>query len=118
MLIAGLYDFDAASGGRSPTRAASKSSRRSRDRRDDLLAEVSLVRRAPVKARMRPLRIVKRQVAPNRPARLRDALVGAQIDLLVFHAAPQPFDEHIVAPRSLAVHADGDGVRRQHADEV
>lgn len=34
------------------------------------------------------------------------ALVGVQVDLLVFEAAPQAFDEHVVDPASFAVHAD------------
>ena len=43
-----------------------------------------------VKARVRPTLIVELEVAADRGAGLADAVVGAQIDLLVFDAAPQP----------------------------
>src|ERR1700710_295525 len=43
--------------------------------------------------------------------------VSPQVHLLVFDAAPQPLDEHVVAPCALAVHADGDGVAGEHAGE-
>src|SRR5206468_1482165 len=46
-----------------------------------------------------------------------DAVVGPQIDLLVFDAAPQAFDEYVVAPGALAVHADCDAVVGEHAGE-
>ena len=29
-----------------------------------------------------------------------------QVDVLVFHALPQPFNEHVVYPPTLAIHAD------------
>lgn len=34
--------------------------------------------------------------------------LGFQVDLLVFDAAPQSFDEHVVAPSALAVHRQQD----------
>src|SRR5664279_5453950 len=117
MLNAGLCDFDAASEGRSPTRAASKSSRRLCRRRDRLQGEVGLIGRARVKARMRAPPVIKIQISAKRGARLEDAVVGAQIDLLVFDAAPQPLDKHIVAPGTLAVHADRYAIAYQHARE-
>jgi hypothetical protein len=41
-----------------------------------------------------------------------------QIDLLViFDAAPQPLDEHVVTPGTLGIHADGDAVAGECADE-
>ena len=59
---------------------------------------------------MRPTLIVELEVAADRGASFADAVVGVQIDLLVFDAAPQPFDEHVVTPGALTVHADGDAV--------
>ncbi len=47
-----------------------------------------------------------------------DRWVSSQIHLLVFHAPPQPFDEHVVAPAALAVHADGAAVLLQPPGEV
>ena len=59
---------------------------------------------------MRSAAVVEVEVAADRGAGLADAVVGAQIDLLVFDAAPQPLDEDVVAPSAFAVHADGDAV--------
>jgi hypothetical protein len=48
---------------------------------------------------------------------LRDAVVGAQIHLLVFDAAPEPLDKHVVAPGDFAVHADGYAIAGERAGE-
>jgi len=40
-----------------------------------------------------------------------------QVNRFVLHRLPQPFDEHIVAPASLAVHAHGDTLPVEHADD-
>ena len=48
---------------------------------------------------------------------LRDAVVGAQIHLLVFDAAPEPLDKHVVAPGAFAVHADGYAIAGERAGE-
>src|SRR5450631_3600991 len=61
--------------------------------------------------------IVEIEIPPERGARIRHAVVGAQVHLLIFHRAPKPLDEHVVPPRAFAVHADLDLVRRQHAGE-
>jgi hypothetical protein len=45
------------------------------------------------------------------------AVVGPQIHLLVLDAAPQAFDEHLVAPSPLAVHANRNAMVGQHAGE-
>src|SRR5208282_3407794 len=50
-------------------------------------------------------------------ARLADAVVSVQIDLLVFDRSPDALDEDVVAPRALAIHADGDSVCDKHAGE-
>src|SRR6202051_5164117 len=80
-------------------------------RRDWRRLEVSLVRGASVKARMRALSIVEVEIAAQRRASLCDRVVGFEIYLLVFHGFPEPLDENVVAPGALAVHADGDPVR-------
>src|SRR6202045_956185 len=66
---------------------------------------------------MRPAAIVEVEIAPDRCARLGRGVVGSEIHLLVFDAAPQPLDEDVVPPGTLAVHADGDPVFDQHASE-
>ena len=50
-------------------------------------------------------------------SRLADRFVGSQIDLLVFDAAPQPLNEHVVPPGPFAVHADGDAVAGKQVGE-
>src|SRR6266851_6929472 len=82
------------------------------------MVEIGEIRRSSVKARMRALAIVEFQIAADRGACLADAVVGSEIDLFVFDRAPEPFDEDVVAPGSLAVHADGDSVRQEQAGEV
>ena len=72
---------------------------------------------APVERRVRPAAIVEIEIASDPVACRAHAIVSVQVDLFVFHAAPQPFDKHVVAPGTLAVHADGDVVFRLHAPE-
>ena len=38
------------------------------------------------------------------------ARVSLQVHFFVFEAAPQPFDENVVAETAASVHADGDAV--------
>src|SRR6266542_2886660 len=73
---------------------------------------------------MGPPLVVEVDVAAERSSRLADAVVGLQIHLLVFDAAPEALEEHVVAPRAPAVHADrnlvldqdvGEGVTRELA---
>jgi len=60
------------------------------------------VRCLRVKARMRPSRIVEAlDVSPDRGPRLGDAIVGAQIDLLILDCSPEPFDKDVVSPSPL-----------------
>src|SRR5258705_11199075 len=61
--------------------------------------------------------VIKVEIAADRCAGVTDAVIGPQIHLLVFDAAPQPLDEDVVAPGALAVHADRDPVFDQHASE-
>src|SRR5271169_3850839 len=61
--------------------------------------------------------VVEAQVTADRGAGLADAVVGPQIDLLVLDAAPQALDEYVVAPSSLAVHADRNAVTGERAGE-
>src|SRR5450631_4621591 len=66
---------------------------------------------------MRSATIVEVEVAPDRCTRLGRGVVGSEIHLLVFDAAPQSLDEDVVPPGALAVHAVGDPVFDQHAGE-
>src|SRR6195256_2365888 len=63
------------------------------------------------------LGIIKVEITTNRCARFSDAVVGFQIHLLIFDAAPQPLDEHVVTPSPFAVHADCNAVVGEHAGE-
>src|SRR5258708_12519540 len=61
--------------------------------------------------------IIEVEVTAERVPRLANAFVGPQIYLLVFDAAPQPLDEHVVPPCSFAIHADRDAVAGERAGE-
>src|SRR5436309_5415737 len=61
--------------------------------------------------------IIEVEVTADRVPRLANAFVGPQIYLLVFDAAPQPLDEHVVPPCSFAIHADCDAVAGERAGE-
>jgi hypothetical protein len=74
------------------------------------LVEVGLIWCGVVKALMRSASIVEIEIPADRIAGLADAFIGPQIDLFIFDAAPQPLDEHVVAPCALTIHADGDAV--------
>src|SRR5450759_3307340 len=67
--------------------------------------------------------VVEVQVAADRSAGLADAVVGVQIHLLIFDAAPKPLDEDIIPPGPSAVHADcnvvvGEHTRARHIKDV
>jgi hypothetical protein len=61
--------------------------------------------------------IVEVEITADRVARLADAFISPQIHLLVFDAAPQPLDEHVVPPSAFAVRADPDAVAGKQARE-
>ena len=67
---------------------------------------------------MRSPRVVERQIARQTFAGCRYAVVGAQVDFLVFDRPPEPFDEDVVPPRAFPVHADLDVGVLQRLDEV
>ncbi len=62
--------------------------------------------------------IVKLEIALQALLCLGDRIVGVQVDLLVFHAFPEPLDQHVVDPAALAVHANLDAVPLDQADEL
>ena len=49
---------------------------------------------------MRAAGVVERDLTPNAGLRFGYAVIGVQLHLLVLDAAPEPLDEHIVAPAS------------------
>ena len=79
--------------------------------------EVNLIRRLAIKALMPPSAVVEREVPTQATSSLPGILVGLEIDLLVFHAAPQTFDEHVVHPAPASVHTDLDLFALEHARE-
>ena len=44
-------------------------------------------------------------------------VVCFQVYVLIFHAPPEAFDEHVVQPAPLAVHADIDTMTFENSDE-
>src|SRR4249920_646743 len=59
--------------------------------------------------------VVEVEGTADRSAGFADAVIGPQIHLLVFDAAPQPLDEDVVPPSPLTVHADRNAVVGEHA---
>jgi len=72
----------------------------------------------PVKRAVRSARVVELEVTSKPGTRSADGLVRAQIHFLVLHRFPQSFDEHVVAPAALAVHADRDAVLLEDGSEL
>ncbi len=67
---------------------------------------------------MRSTGVVEDQISAQALSGRRHAVVGAQVDFLVFDRPPQAFDEDVVAPCALAIHADLDAGVLQRLDEV
>lgn len=63
--------------------------------------EVCLIRGLVCQTGMGSSLVVPGQVVSDRAARMADRVVGFQIDLLVFDAAPKAFDEHVGVRRQL-----------------
>jgi hypothetical protein len=61
--------------------------------------------------------VVEVQIFPDGSAGFWHVGVGPEVDLLVFDALPDTFDEDVVAPGTLAIHADLDAVGDQQAGE-
>src|SRR3954468_20510372 len=66
---------------------------------------------------MRSAGVVKAKVAGERLPCFGYRIVGLEVYLLVLDGSPEPLHEHIVAPSSSTVHADGDRVAGQQAGE-
>src|SRR3982750_2403280 len=66
---------------------------------------------------MRSAGVVEAEIPADRGASLGDRVVSSEVDLLVLDRSPEPLDEDVVAPGTLAVHADGDAVPGRHAGE-
>src|SRR6185436_19631609 len=79
--------------------------------------EVGLIGCHAVKARVWSPAVVEVEVAADRSAGLADAVISPQIHFLVFDAAPQPLDEHVVPPSPLSVHADRNAIVGERAGE-
>src|SRR5215468_6449349 len=66
---------------------------------------VNLPRRAIAEALVLALVVVEVEPGANTRLGLGHSRIGVEIDLLVFEAAPQPFDEDVVHAAALAIHA-------------
>ena len=62
-------------------------------------------------------RVVTAEVLRQLLLGLGNALVRVEVDLLVFDALPQTFDENIVDPTPTSVHAYLNAVVREHLGE-
>ena len=50
--------------------------------------------------------VVEIEIAAQRYARFGNAVRSPEIHFFVFHRTPKPLDKDVIAPSSLAVHAD------------
>src|SRR6187200_2294323 len=66
---------------------------------------------------MRSAGVVEAEIPADRGAGLGDRGVSSEVDLLVLDRSPEPLDEDVEAPGTLAVHADGDPVPGQRTGE-
>src|SRR3954447_18362949 len=66
---------------------------------------------------MRSAGLVEAEIPADRGAGVGDRVVSSEVDLLVLDRSPEPLDEDVVAPGTLAVHADGDPVPGQPPGE-
>ena len=82
------------------------------------LSEIDSCRRRVVERLMRPLEIVKVEVGAEPAARLPDAFLVAQEDLLVLDAAPQTLDENVVENPAATVHADANASLFEHCGKL
>jgi hypothetical protein len=64
-------------------------------------------------------RLVKETEVGLKPlSEISNAVVGVQVDMLVLHRAPEPFNEDVVHPSAFAIHADRNVVCLQDAGEL
>ena len=62
--------------------------------------------------------IVEHEMLADAGSRIADGVIGVQIDFLVLDRLPKPFDEDIVSPAALAVHADPDVAILEHLSKL
>src|ERR1700730_14119862 len=79
---------------------------------------IDLPRRAVTKALMLAFVVVEAEPGANPRLGLGNALIGIEVDFLVFEAAPEPLDEDVVHAAALAVHADHHPVPLQCPGEI
>jgi len=76
---------------------------------------VALRGRRIAKAAVGTLVVVVTEVARQPRVQVMSVVVVAQVEVFVFHCAPEPYDEHVVQGPASAIHADGDVCAQQNA---
>jgi len=79
---------------------------------------VGFARCGVVKRRVRPALVVEVEVGVELRVRVDQRHVTFQIDLLVFHRPPQPFDEDVVETSALAIHRQFHTERQERGSEL
>ena len=72
--------------------------------------EVPLIRSLGVKRSMRTALVVEAEIVFQAIPCLSYRVVGMPVDCFVLDAFPESFDEDIIDPAALAIHADPDAV--------
>ena len=76
--------------------------------------KVNLVRGLILMRLMQSDAVVEVEIPSQSGLQFAPVLVGAQVNVLIFHAAPQPLDKNVVDPSALAIHADAGVLRFEH----
>src|ERR1039458_970749 len=79
--------------------------------------EISFVGGLVSKTRVWPVGVVEGEVAGDAGPRLGDGGVRVEVDFFVLDGAPESFDEDVVAPAALPVHADRNALVLEQAGE-
>ena len=82
------------------------------------VCEVNLIRCLSGKSLMGSVLVEETEVGLKSFSQFGNTVVGVQVDVLVLHRAPEPFDKDVVHPSPLAIHADLDLVGLQDASEL
>ncbi len=81
--------------------------------------KVYVVRSTPVQGRVRPKSVVEVNVPRDRRFGDRHGVIRVKIDLFVLQRSPEAFNEYVIAPTALTVHAQRDLVLdRDEIDEL
>ena len=72
----------------------------------------------PIEVLVRPVVVVEGEVLGEDPPQLITILGAVEVNALLLHVAPEPFNEGVVRCATLAIHADLDAFLEQGSGEL